>query len=207
MTFKAFGKNIMDPDEYDLIRKMASIVTDEVVEIVDIMSFRPEIEPDDIILVYGEWAQRACNDFKCRARCDLPPIERLPEATGEAELRQEAFEKLLQFKEQLDSDNTTGEITLHTTEEPVEDPLPSFKCDQVKALEEATRGEGLVAWRGTTEDGKSLKLTFRPGTRDADICMTFAELWNLKALKDILHVKELRFVRKRTDSSRKGSSR
>jgi len=207
MRFKAFGKNIRDPEEYDLIRKMATIVMDEPIEIIDLMSFPAQIDPDDVILVYGEWSQRQCEGRKCRARADLPPIERLPEALGELELREEAFDKLLKLKETLDSDCLTGETTLHITEEPVEDPLPTFKCDQVRALEEATRGEGLTEWRGTTKDGKSLKLTFRPGTRDADICMTFAELWNLKALKDLLHIEELRFVRKHTDNSRKGRSK
>jgi len=200
--FKAFGKSIRNPEDYDLIRKMATVVMDEVINVIDLMSFDVHIDPEDVILVYGEWAWRQCKDHKCRARVELPGIERLCPTLGEVELREEAFEKLLQLKETLDSNSLTGETTTHTTEESVEDPLPTFECDQVKALEESEK-----EFRGTLADGRSFKLTPRPDTKDADICMTFAELWNLKALKDMLHVKELNFVHKRTTSSRKGSSR
>ncbi len=199
MTFKAFGKSIRDPEEYDLIRKMATVVMDESINVIDLMSFSVHIEPNDVVLVYGKSAWRQCKDYECLARVELPGIERLCPTLGETKLREEAFEKLLQLKETLDSNNLTGETTLHTKES-VEDPLPTFKCDQVKAKEESTR-----EFRGITEDGRSFKLTSQPDTKDADICMTFAELWNLKALKDMLHVKELNFV-KHTTSSRKGNS-
>ncbi len=199
MKLKAFGINIQ-PEEYEIIYKMAAIVTPQPVEAIDLMCKEPEIDPNDVLLLYGVRAARHCGNFKCRAKLELEAIEKLVPGQDE-ELREEAHNKLLQFKEMLDSDSPADDTNTIQTTETVEDPLPSYDCNRLESLEEAVK-----EFRGITEDGKSFKITLRPSTKDADICMTFAELCAVKQAKDLLRWKELQFVHRRATTSRKGSS-
>lgn len=194
--FKAYGKNITK-EGYKAIKKMGKVVTKEEIEIVDLTSYKIEDVPilkDDIVLLFGEQVVKWCSKYSCKTKLELPQIDKLVPASGDTESREMAYEMLLDLKTKIETETFDDTEKLKQTEQLVEDPLPSYSCDEVKALEKNIKDNGITEWKGVTEEGKSIRISLNAKEKDADICLTFAELWHLKVLKDLLHIKELKFV-------------
>jgi hypothetical protein len=209
MAIKAYGTNLR-PEHYDTIKAMVGIFTKEPVEILDLISYGCDPQFDDIILVFGRQAKHKCSDKPVKAKLEFPEIEKLQKETGEEPIRiaaakkLQAFEKLYssgqldktkEWKKTVEEEVQTASITM--------DALPSDypTADQVLALETSLRKKNKTEWRGTTKDGRSIRLTILPEESNADINMTFAELYAVSNLMDKLNVKEIEVVL-RPDSNR-----
>lgn len=209
MSFKAFGFNLID-NHIRLIKAMLKNITDEEVEIIDLRCFEPEVGLADIIIAYGFKAQRRLENKKCRARLGFPDPDRLDVAHGDPKERRLAQEKLIKFRDTLDSDTTeviqtiegpTTKQCLKLTEE-----LPAnLTASDVKKLEEQQFKQGKTHWTGLTADGRSICVSVEPEESTADINLTFAELYAVMGLRDTLRVQELEFVYKPTAATRKSS--
>jgi len=210
MKVKAFGYNIGSPEEEELILSMIKVLDpDATPEVIDLMAYdEVSIDQDDIILLFGRRAQQRCNDYKCRARLDLRETSRLMPGFGEYELRLEALEKLEKFKDELDSDYPTGEITTkEVTEQLAEDPLPSYSSNQLEKLESNLKKESKREFTGILEDGRTFRIS-EELSNEADICLTFTELKALKEAKEILAVQgDLKIVHRNSTFGWKNNPR
>lgn len=214
MKLKAIGYNLTT-GEKEIIRSMAKVLTSTPVEIVDVQSFvaGEEIDPDDILLVYGQRSLREVGSIGCRARLEFPELYKLEKTQDECHFdeRQEAFDKLLKFKKMLDSDQQEDLDLADDTEDQQttkisEESLPNLTADQVQTLEANLRKQGQTAWTGTTNDGRTIRLTVQPEESTADVDMTFAELYCIRGLMEAFRVKELEIVYKPTAASRKSNT-
>lgn len=213
MKVKAYGAGLYEREQ-DLIRNMARLITKDPPEIIDINCFEPEDDPDSIFFVYGSRSIKKTEALRCRARLHFPDTGKLIEGIGEAEQRQHALDKLLEFKELLDTGNTE-DLNLAEPKKEVQQPktlvteesLPNLTAGQVKAIEATLRDKGEKAWVGTTQDGRTIRLTAQPEESTADIDMTFAELYSIRGLMEAFRVKELEIVYKPTATGRKSSNK
>jgi len=203
MKFKAYARNLT-PEETETIRKMMSVVTDGPVEIIDLNSYGVEnIDSNDILFLYGPRAVRGAEAHKCLARIEFPDISVLSSTFGDEGDKEIAYEKLLAFKRQLES-GSQEQLTTVSVSEVAEDPWPEYSSEKVQALETSLRQKEVTEWKGTLEDGRTFRVTMKPSPKQADIDITFAELYAIKALKEVLRVKELEFVSNSNTISRKG---
>jgi len=194
MRFKAYARNITE-EEIETIKKMIRVVTDSPAEIYDLNSFDIDIDSDDILFLYGTWASRLASEYKCKARIEFQDISRLSTTFGDEYEKEIAYDKLLDFKQQIFSETKEAVLTTKiTVNETVEDPWPEYSADKVQALETSLRQKQIIEWKGELEDGRTFRISMKPDNKQADIDMTFAELYAIKALKDVLRVKELKFV-------------
>lgn len=211
MTFKAFGFNLTD-SHTTLIRRMLKNITDETIEIIDLRCFPPNIESTDKVIAYGLKAQRFLQDIKCKTKVGFPDPDKLDVAHGDPEEIRLAQEKLIQFRDMLDSnikeevrtlENTILKQSLNLTEE---FPL-NLTAPNVRQLEEQQLKQGKIHWTGITMNGKSIRITIEPEDKTADINITFAELYAVIGLRDTLRVQELEFVYKPSVATGKSSAK
>ena len=180
-------------------------------QFIDIRCFEPEVSPTDIILTYGSQAQRKLQNVQCGLKLELPDLDRLDTAHGDPELIRLAQEKLKKFRELLNSD-TKQEV--QTVEDPtlkqclnLTEELPAnLSASDIKILEGHQIKQGKTYWTGVTAGGKSIRITVEPEEDTADINITFAELYAVIGLRDILRVQELEFVYKPSTATRKSST-
>lgn len=208
MIVKAYGTNVQ-PHEYTVIKNMASVLTGDSIEIFDTISHQIKVNKNDILLLFGPRAVKKCATFRCLSRLEFPAIHFLCTGFGEEYevYREEAFEKLLEFKKELDSDNLKDR---NETEEFLiqhqENPLQTFSNMQVQELIENLEKQGIEDWTGTLKDGKSWRVTIKPSKGNADIEITLAELYILKEIRDFLQSEEPIFVCKSNNPYKKNNS-
>lgn len=202
MKFKAYARNLTK-EETDTIRKMIGVITSRPAEVYDLNSFGVEVDPDDILFLYGPRAIRMANGFTCKAKIEFDDISVLSSTFGDEGRKEEAYEKLLAFKEQLESGNKEEQSATVVT---AEDPWPEYSAEQVQALEKSLKEKGVREWKGQLEDGRTFRVAMKSSPKQADIDMTFAELYAIRALKEVLRVKELEFVSNSNTNSRKDST-
>lgn len=193
MAFKAFAFNL-NKEEENTIRRMVAVATDEKVQLVDTMSFKPECNKEDIIFLYGKRVHRQFKNSPCRYKLEFPDIPALVDKQGDPETRKHAFQVLVDLKEKLAS----GE--LESVQETVnrvvltEESLPAINADDVLVLQKYIQEQNQDYWQGTTKKGQSVRLTVAPTSSDADVNMTFAELYAVKMAIETLNLKEVEVV-------------
>lgn len=208
MAFKAYGYNL-SPKDYELIHRMVKLITNEVADIYDVHSYEPEVHADDVVLIYGRKAAQACKNRACRATMEFPDASRLDPALNDEEAREEAFSRLKKLEKLLDFGHTPDlDLDTQTIDETVitKEQLPDLTSSQVQKLEAIIRQKGYTEWLGTTQDGRTIRLTLQPEDSEADIDMTFAELFLLRTAMERLQVKELELVYKTSTISRKNNT-
>lgn len=212
MTLKAFGYSLATEDR-EVIGRMCEYLGEKNPKIVDLRSFDPETSSSDIVLVYGEQANKKLNGAQCKARLVLPEVSKLRTKLGSTPERLEAKQKLEKFKatldgsteEVLDQEEAVEETKTKTLE--LNEQLPAeLTATKVKELERQLLKEEVDHWSGCTVDGKSIRVTVEPELSTADINLTFAELYAVMSLKEAFRVKELEIVYKPSVFNRKTSS-
>lgn len=199
MAFLAFGTNIRKED-YNTIRNMMKLVASESIEIFDVRVHEALAKPEDIIFVFGKRAEMFCKDLQCKAKLIFPDIDRLSRDLGESEMRQQAKEQLLKFRETLES-GVLNNNTVFNTQVITEEMIPDFT--QLQALEQIINKKGIDSWIGLTKNGKKIKLSKNPETNTADINLTFAEFYNLQKFMEVFDIKETKIVYKPLASNHK----
>lgn len=206
---KAYGFNLRKED-YEIINRMVSIIdTTQPAEILDLRSFGAEVDSDDILFLYGPRALKECEAFKCLAKIEFPDVSKLDVTFGDEQERELAHQKLLRLKEALASGKLsepdsllTGEITKKISGE----SLPALTSGEISGLEATLRKKKVTSWNCKGKDGTTIRVTIEPEDSNADIDITFRELYALKACMEALHVEEFGIVYKPTASGNKDSS-
>lgn len=207
MTFKAYGYNLREVD-YTTIKKMGSVVTNEVMDVYDLRSYDPDVRGDDVVFLYGAKAKNKCKGMRARAFLEFPDASRLDPALGESPERLDALQTLLKFKEALDSKRLDAVDSRSDTQQKRvqklnEELLPELTADKVRELERQQREQGKAEWIGTTRNGKTIRVTAEPDIEQpADVNITFAELYAVIGLMDAFRVKELEIAYKPSSASR-----
>ena len=174
----------------DIARQISQYLTSDDTTITDLASFDPpEINKDDIVIVYGEKAKKIIDTINARAKIPLPALNELDSTYGDKEVRQLTFEQLKKLKEALKKPVVVEE------EKPkeilTEKSIPALSSrDVLKMMQDTTE------WTGITQDGKTIRLTVNSEKGKADICMTFAELYMLRLAIDTLKVTEIEIKNK-----------
>lgn len=195
MAFLAFGTNIRKED-YNTIRNMMKLVAPDTIEIFDVRVHEATAKSEDIVFIFGKRAEMFCKNLQCKAKLIFPDIDRLSRDLGESEIRQNAKEQLLKFRETLESGalNNLTHNTVYDTQVITEDMIPDFT--QLQALEQTLDKQKIDSWIGLTKNGKKIKLTKNPETNTADINLTFAEFYNLRKFMEVFDIKETKIVYK-----------
>ena len=194
---KAFGVTISEVDE-QTIKNMAMFLGMQV-EIYDLKCYDPEINPEDIILLFGYNAEQVCGNFNCKYMAKFPDVSLLNPSLNNVEAREIAFNELKRLKIDIDNNRpnrtenriiTKKSITTIKREE-----LPDLNMAEIlKKFRETFDKRNNEAWICTTSEGKKIRITINPEESSADIDLTFIELYLLRAAIDALKVQELEIV-------------
>jgi hypothetical protein len=202
--YRALGYNLREEDE-ETIRKMVAYASNGSpvsLEISDLRCVVPESEQEDTLLVFGSRASRMTEELPHRVRVEFPDVTKLDADFGEEAEREAAQEKLKELKALAEQ---TPEKT-ETSDAITEEDLRQFGSGRaLQMLVAACTKKGVESWTGTLKDGRTVRLTIEPEQGEADVNITFAELYSIKAAMETLQIKELEIVYKpsvhRKDSS------
>lgn len=193
--FKAYSVGLQERD-FELIRKIVKIITTEHVSVKDLRYYdiKSEDTDQDILFVFGDKASRLVEGIRAKEIVHLPEIATLHANTGVQGNRKEAFKKLNLLKVALETD------TLEVEKEPVlespvlEDPVPELELSDLKILESTLKEKEVNNWRTTTASGKTIQISITPEVTEADMNITFCELYALKIAMDALNIREFTVV-------------
>lgn len=205
MGLVAYGFNLNQKNT-QTIREMASVITDKPIDVIDLRSFDPTAPEDSVVFFYGESMQvKQAKDKEYKIKVEFPDVDLLDEDFGDIEERRLAYEKLLKIKEALATidkvEDEVAESELGTQTEQSEsitiheEELPKLSSTEVlHQLVKAMQENGTKEWTGSTTGGHKVRLTVEPSHSDAEINMTFAELYFIRAAMETLQLKELKIV-------------
>jgi hypothetical protein len=187
--FKAYSVGLQEKD-FELVRKIAKVVTTEHVTVKDLRYYDIKLEntEEDILFIFGNKACRLAGDIKAKHVVNLPDISTLHSKTGILEKRQEALKQLNILKEILE-DDIQAELN-----KKVQDPVPEMKISDLQSLELNLKSKSINKWLTTTKNGKTVQISITPESAEADINITFAELYALRMAMEVLDVKEFTVV-------------
>ncbi len=80
------------------------------------------------------------------------------------------------------------------TESALKDPVPDLELSDLKILESTLKEKKVNKWLTTTTNGKTVQISIVPESTEADINITFCELYALKIAMDALDIKEFTVV-------------
>ena len=188
--FKAYSLGLESRD-FELIRKMVQMVTKDHVTIKDLRYYdiKTEDTENSVIFLFGKKTARLADTIKSKKAIYLPAIHTLHSTTGSQEKRQEAFKQLTLLKDMLETDSIepTGKVT-------IEDPIPDITVSDLKALETTLAKRNVSKWLTTTKNGKTIQISIAPEQSNADMNITFSELYTLKIAMDTLNIQEFTIV-------------
>lgn len=208
MSFIAYGFNLHTKD-HDLIRQMVQIVTDKPVDIYDLQNYDPVNTSEDVVFFFGEhWRIKEAKQKDCKIKIEFPDTDRLAPDYGDEDERELAFVKLKKLKDALNSGDISEQSCAEKRQVNVitEESLPDLTSQEVlQYLKAALDNKEVQAWEGPSKNGLKVRLTLETEEGTADINITFAELYFIKAAMETLQIKELELVPKsnffRKDSS------
>jgi hypothetical protein len=188
--FKAYSVGLQERD-FELIRKITRVVTTDHVSVKDLRYYDIKLEDtkNNILFIFGSKASRLAQDIEAKQVVHLPEISTLHASTGIDEQRLEALKKLNLLKTILETD--TIEIN---TESVLKDPVPDLELSDLKILESTLKEKKVNKWLTTTTNGKTVQISIVPESTEADINITFCELYTLKIAMDTLDIKEFTVV-------------
>ncbi len=188
--FKAYSVGLQERD-FELIRKITRVVTTDHVSVKDLRYYDIKLEDtkNNILFIFGSKASRLAQDIEAKQVVHLPEISTLHASTGIDEQRLEALKKLNLLKAILETD--TIEIN---TESALKDPVPDLELSDLKILESTLKEKKVNKWLTTTTNGKTVQISIVPESTEADINITFCELYALKIAMDALDIKEFTVV-------------
>lgn len=174
-------------------------------KLYNIPQTRPEkiIEKGDVIIAFGAVPSSLVDQhLKERGKygeivVELPKPDSLKKKKENAEDRQRCLESLEQLKKTLKEDRfQPTEITIK------EEDLPALEKQHISMLKELTEGQGKESCFQTTKDGQLIEISnsLTKGS-EADIHLTFAELYTVRQVMDILKVDEVQIVRNTKNNS------
>lgn len=195
--YKAYGYNLRKED-YEIINKIGKVLTDELIHIFDLKSFEPDIQPEDILLIFGQHSVNQLEELLCTISkekwLELKVPIRYDLEWGDPEDIEIAYNEVLEFKEYLDNRPLDSVQQDSTKQQFTEESLPGLTSTEVRDLESTLLERGVLYWEGETVDGKSVRISRKPEGSTADINLTFSELYAIKIAMETLQVTKLEVV-------------
>ena len=187
--FKAYSVGIEQRD-FELIRKIAKIVTEEKIVVKDLRYYDIKLEEtkNDVLFIFGSKASRLANNINAKNVVHLPDLITLHPDTGITENRKQVVAKLKVLKQILEDD--IKEELVQT----ISDPIPDISISDLEILEKNLKSKSITKWLTTTKNGKTVQISLEPETKEADINITFSELYALKIAMDALSIKEFTVI-------------
>lgn len=161
----------------EIINSIAANIFKAEVEILDLKVSELQTEPTDIVLLFGK---KAANLFTAahREKIELPDLKDL--MPGNNGIRNQTYKLLLSFRDKI---NNSKIIT--------KDTLPDLSYKDIESIESRLKEKKETCWKGKTKDGKSIEIQIIPTNSNADITITFSELYALKTAIDILDIDQI----------------
>lgn len=201
---KVFGFNISTEDQV-IADKVCNMLPGDA-ECVDLRCFEPESNNTDVILIFGEKAAKICKDLPYKIKEIFPDFNKLSPDFGEQEEIEQARVKFNILKQRLEEPDKVApkDVTVQQDRSTyTEESLPDASAAQIlKQLKTILQKTGQKEWLLYTKNNKSVRVTIEPEQSNADIDITFAELYTLKMAMETLQAKELEIVY-RSNCSRK----
>lgn len=202
MKLKAYGTNLTQEDR-TIISQMMGFLLKEVpnqdYEIIDTLSFDPEIEPEDIIFTFGSRARILCKKYPAKLQIDFPEASKLHKTAGNEDSRYEAHAKLIQIKNQITS-QTIEERLIKEAQKLDLPKIPREDLLKLALLENKS-------WQGVTRSGRSIKITTKPEPSTTDISITIPELYYLDLAIQAFDIKEIQVVNTNIRNNNKPNSK
>ena len=104
MKFVALAFNIIEED-IKTIRAVFKVITDQEIEILDLMNYEMNRTEDYIVITFGTRAAKQAKEIKCISKLELPEVDKLDKKFGDQELRNSTHQSLLKFKELVNNPN------------------------------------------------------------------------------------------------------
>lgn len=198
---RVFSFNIT-AEEQNTINKIIKFFAPETVTFIDLRCYEPESTSEDIMLLFGTKAIKICGNLSCKIKEEFPELSKLSPGFGEEYEREQANNKLKLIKKSLaapsssvnkaEISSSSNETTTKSLVENLPDDISSRKI--LEQVEIIIKNKQQKAWIITTKDNKIVRVTLSPESSNADIDITFAELYMLKTTMEVFQVKELEVV-------------
>lgn len=193
---KLFSFNITQ-EEKIVMWKIANIF-DCKFEIIDLQSFDPQVSSVDNIITFGDRAAKLCKLLKPANKLQLTDVSKLSSGFGDPIEREEAWQQLQLYNKQLDN-KATEEVIVKTTTEKLnfisDQDLPEINNTIVlEHLEKVLNQKAITEWVLRNKNNKIIRVTIEPEKSNADIDITFSELFALTSLMQLAKGGELEIV-------------
>lgn len=201
---KLFGFNISTEDKI-IADRVCSMLSGSS-EVIDLRSFEPESNNNDILLIFGERAVKLTKNLPYKIKEIFPDFAKLSPDFGEQEEIEQARRKFKLLKRRLEEPEkiiTVKEDRKIYTEE----SLPDASTAQIlKKLEDIINNKSQKEWILYTKNNKSVRITIEPEISNADVDITFAELYTLRMAMETLKAKEVEIVYRNNNNRKKDTS-
>jgi len=162
----------------EMIEKIGENIFHKNIEIIDLKSTEPKIDSTDALLIFGTKAARLLSSGQGQNQLELPDLKSLE--PGNDKERQEANRLLTIFRNTIESQKTI------TT-----DMLSDIDSNNLSVLERRLKEKKENSWNGKLKDGRSIDIQLLSTESNADIAITFTELYVISEAMKILGVSEL----------------
>lgn len=161
----------------EIIKSIAANIFDTKAEILDLKVSELQTEPTDIVLLFGK---KAADLFSAahREKIELPDLKKL--MPGNDDIRNQTYKDLLSFRDKI---NNSKVITKNT--------LPDLSYKDIESIESRLKEKNETCWKGKAKDGRSIEIQLIPTDSNADIVITFSELYALKMAIETLNIEQI----------------
>jgi len=170
----AFG---VSPSGREIIKSIGKNIFQQEIEIVDVKTTVPTINySTDRVFCFGARALKLINEQIWHI--SLPDLKKLE--PGNDRYREETHALLLKAKQTLDNIQAV-----------TQESLSNLSCEKIQSIESRLKEKNQLVWKGKTKDGRSVELQLESQESNADITLTFAEMYAIKTAIDVLDIDEL----------------
>ena len=138
---------------------------------------------------FGHRASSFLKGISTKTTLFLPETTLLHSGTGSEIERQNTLKLLNDLKLKLQKEKKSENKKIIKN-----DPVSTMTLEELKVLEENLKKKGVKNWEIITDNNKKINLSIEPEKNDADINLTFSEIYTLKMAMDVLSIKEFTLI-------------
>jgi hypothetical protein len=191
---KVFTYRVSDPDEKEVIRKILEcMLPDQEESFFPIPQYSPEkvLEDGDIAITFGTTSSLAVRDCdKAIQHVTLPSPKDLLNRAGNEKTRDVACQALQDLAKKLSHESFSPAKVVVTDAD-----LPDLDKRHLLMLQRLTEKSNSKFCIQTSKNGKTIAIGYNIPTKlEADIKITFEELYTVRNVMDILEVDSVELV-------------
>ena len=191
---KSFRYRIANDEERKVTEEiLAAALPGRVVEFYSIPQHSPDrvIEDGDIVITFGNAARLLVTQSdKAIQHIALPMPIKLLNVEGNETTRVEAWDQLMELAGLIDQKAfAPSDVTIS------EDDMPDLDAKHLLVLKELIKKSGSKVCFQTAKNGKIIAICYeKPSNVEADIYISFEELYTIRQIMDILDVDNVKLV-------------